>query len=91
MSSFWRVELNPDVTVTTDGTHCEIGGVVSVAFVVDEVEFVWSESPEVSLDPPGLLRVLQRDPRQTLASIRLRRGEAQRVRALLESGGPRPH
>jgi hypothetical protein len=39
----WRIELNPDVTMMTDGTSCVIGGVVSVSFELHEVEFVWSE------------------------------------------------
>jgi hypothetical protein len=87
----WRVELNSGVTVTTDGTRCEIGGVVSVAFVIDEVEFVWAESDEAVPDPRGLLNLRLRDRPGTLASIRMRRGEAQRVRTMLESGGPLPH
>jgi hypothetical protein len=87
----WRVELNSDVTVTTDGTRCVIGGVVTVAFAIDDVEFVWAESDEPVPDPRGQLNLRLRDHPGTLASIRMRRGEAQQVRTMLESGGPRPH
>ncbi len=87
----WLVEVNPDVTVECDGTRAVIGGVVSVAFELDEVEFVWSESAEPSLDPPGLLTLRSRDRDGAIAQVRLRRGEAQRVRTMLERGGPLPH
>jgi hypothetical protein len=91
MGVAWQVEVNPDVTVGCDGSRCVIGGVVSVAFDLDEVEFVWTESPEPSFDPPGLLKVRLRDRPGTIAQIRLRRGEAQQVRTMLERGGPLPH
>ncbi len=91
MSVPWHIELNPDVTVMTDGTSCVIGGVVSVSFELHEVEFVWSEEPDLSLDPAGLLKLSLRDRPGTLAAIRLRRGEAERIRTMLETGSPRPH
>jgi hypothetical protein len=91
MGVAWQVEVNPDVTVNCDGSRCVIGGVVSVAFDLDEVEFVWTESAEGSVDPPGLLKVRLRDRSGTIAQIRLRRGEAQQVRTMLERGGPLRH
>ena len=91
MGVAWQVEVNPDVTVSSDGSRCMIGGVVSVAFELDEVEFVWTESAEPSPDPPGLLKVRLRDRPGAIAQIRLRRREAQQVRTILERGGPLPH
>ena len=91
MGVTWQVELNPDITVTTDGTRCQIGGVVSLTFDISEVEFVWSEGPEATLDPRGLLKLQLRDRPGTLAAIRLHRSEALQVRTMLESGGPLPH
>ena len=87
----WHIELNPDVTVMTDGTSCVIGGVVSLSFELHEVEFVWSEEPDLSIDPTGLLKLCLRNRPGTLAAIRLRRGEAERMRTMLETGGSRPH
>ena len=49
------------------------------------------ETADASLDPPGLLKVRLRDRPGTIAQIRLRRGEAQQVRTMLERGGPLPH
>lgn len=87
----WHVELNPDVTVMTDGTRCVIGGVVSVAFEIGEVEFTWSEAPEESVEPQGTLKVALRDRPGTIAAIRLHRFEAERIRLMLEGGGTRPN
>ena len=87
----WHIELNPDVTVMTDGTSCVIGGVVSLSFELHEVEFVWSEEPDLSIDPTGLLKLSLRNRPGTLAAIRLRRGEAERIRTMLETGGSRRH
>lgn len=87
----WHVELNPDVTVMTDGTRCVIGGVVSVAFDIGEVEFTWSDTPDPAEQPLGTLKVALRDRPGTLASIRLNRFEAERIRLMLESGGTRPN
>lgn len=91
MGVTWQVELNPDITVTTDGTRCRIGGVVSLTFEIDEVEFVWSEGSDATLDPCGLLNLQLRDRPGTLASIRMHRSEALQVRTMLESGGPLRH
>jgi hypothetical protein len=91
MGKTWQVDLNPDVSVTTDGTHCRIGGVVSVMFEIAEVEFVWSERPDATLDPSGLLQLRLKDRPGTLASIRMHRSEALRVRTMLESGGRPVH
>jgi hypothetical protein len=91
MGMTWQVELNPDVTVTTDGTRCRIGGVVSVTFEIADVEFVWSEVADATLEPGGLLNLQLKDRPGTLASIRMKRHEALQVRTMLESGGPLPH
>jgi hypothetical protein len=91
MNDSWQVELNPDVTVTTDGTRCRIGGVVSVTFRIDEIEFVWSETPAHGIEPIGMLDLRLKDRSETLASIRMRRDEALRVRTMLEAGTPRLH
>ncbi|HYF59673.1 MAG TPA: hypothetical protein VEA81_12030 [Burkholderiaceae bacterium] len=91
MGITWQVELNPDVTVTTDGTRCRIGGVVTVSFLIDEVEFVWCEAPGPGIDPTGLLDLRLKDRPETLASIRMKRREALQVRTMLESGGPALH
>lgn len=91
MDTTWQVELNPDVTVTSDGTRCRIGGVVSVTFEIADVEFVWSESADATIEPNGVLDLLLKDGPGTLASIRMKRHEALQVRTMLESGGPRRH
>lgn len=91
MGITWQVELNPDVTVTTDGTRCRIGGVVSVTFEIADIEFVWSETPDATLEPKGLLNLQLKDRPGTLASIRMNRREALQVRTMLESGGRLPH
>jgi hypothetical protein len=85
MGTPWQVELNPEVTVTTDGTHCRIGGVVSVTFAIDEVEFVWSETADATLSPGGMLNLRLKDRPGTLASIRMNRSEALQVRTMLET------
>jgi hypothetical protein len=82
----WQVELNSDVTITTDGTMCHIGGVVSVTFVIEEVDFVWSEIPSPTVEPMGFLNLRMKDKPGTLATIRLNRNEALQVRTLLEGG-----
>jgi hypothetical protein len=86
----WQVELNPDVTVTTDGTMCHIGGVVSVTFALEEVDFVWSEIPSGTVEPMGFLNLRMKDRPGTLATIRLNRQEALQVRTLLEGGTTLP-
>jgi len=91
MATDWQVELNPDVTVATDGTRCRIGGVVSVTFELSEVEFVWSEIPDATIEHRGLLNLRLKDRAGTLASIRMSRREAQQVRTMLESRGPLVH
>lgn len=91
MALAWQVELSPDVTVSTDGTHCRIGGVVSVTVKIADIEFVWTESPGVLLDATGQLALRFRDRPGTLASIQMRRSQADRVRAMLESTGPSVH
>jgi hypothetical protein len=91
MDEAWQVDVNPDVSIRTDGTRCVIGGVVSVSFDLDEVEFVWSESPEGVLDPRGLLSLRLKDRPGTLAAIRLKRREAEQVRTMLEARGPVRH
>jgi hypothetical protein len=91
MGMTWQVDLNPDVTVTTDGTHCRIGGVVSVVFAIADVDFVWSEAPEATLEPSGQLNLQLKDRPGTLASIRMNRREALQVRTMLETGGRLPH
>jgi hypothetical protein len=85
-SPAWQVELNSDVTITTDGTMCHIGGVVSVTFVIEEVDFVWSEIPTATVEPMGFLNLRMKDRPGTLATIRLNRHEALQVRTLLEGG-----
>jgi hypothetical protein len=91
MGMTWQVDLNPDVTVTTDGTHCRIGGVVSVMFEISEVDFVWSETPDPTIEANGLLSLQLKDRPGTLASIRMNRREALQVRTMLEAGGRLPH
>lgn len=87
----WQVDLNPDVTVITDGTHCRIGGVVSVVFAIADVDFVWSETPDAALEPSGHLNLQLKDRPGTLASIRMNRSEALQVRTMLETGSRLPH
>ncbi|MFZ4758107.1 MAG: hypothetical protein ACOYLX_08060 [Burkholderiaceae bacterium] len=91
MDESWRVDVNEDVSVSTDGTRCVIGGVVSVAFTLDEVELVWTEQPEGVIDPRGLLKLQLKDRPGTLAAIRLKRGEAEQVRTILEARGSYLH
>lgn len=91
MSMTWQVDLNPDVSVTTDGTHCLIGGVVSVMFEISEVDFVWSETPDTAIQPSGLLKLQLKNRTGTLASIRMNQSEALQVRTMLEPGGRLPH
>jgi hypothetical protein len=90
MSVPWHVALNPDVSVMTDGKRCIIGGVVSVSFDIDDVEFTWSDAPDPATEPKGVLRVALRDRPGTLAAIRLHRIEADQIRLMLE-GGTRPN
>jgi hypothetical protein len=89
-SPAWQVELNADVTITTDGTMCHIGGVVSVTFAIEEVDFVWSEVPSATVEPMGFLNLRMKDRPGTLATIRLNRHEALQVRTLLEGGNSMP-
>jgi hypothetical protein len=86
----WQVELNQDVTITTDGTMCHIGGVVSVTFALEEVDFVWSEIPSPMIEPVGFLNLRMKDRPGTLATIRMNRQEALQVRTLLEGGTSLP-
>jgi len=91
MAGDWQVQLNPDIIVVTDGTRCRIGGVVSVSFELDEVEFVWSEIPDQTIEQRGLLSLRLKGRPGVLASIRLSRQEAQQVRTMLEAGERRLH
>jgi hypothetical protein len=86
----WQVELNQDVTITTDGTMCHIGGIVSVTFALEEVDFVWSEIPSPTIEPVGFLNLRMKDRPGTLATIRMNRQEALQVRTLLEGGTTLP-
>lgn len=86
MDNTWQVELNADLTVTTDGTVCHIGGVVSLTFEIADVELVWSELPTATVEPVGQLNLRLKDRSGPLASIRLSREQAYQIRALLEAG-----
>ncbi len=86
MEPTWQVELNSDLTITTDGTTCHIGGVVSLTFDIADVEMIWSEIPVPTFEPMGHLNLKLKGHPAPMASIRLSRDEAYQLRALLETG-----
>jgi hypothetical protein len=91
MDGSWQIDINPDVRLSFDGERCVIGGIVSVAFSIEEIEFVWHERAEAVAEPRGMLELRLKDRPGTLAAVRLNRGEAVRLRLALESGSPTRH
>jgi hypothetical protein len=71
--------------------NIHVTAVLTDETTLDEVELVWTEQPEGVIDPRGLLKLQLKDRPGTLAAIRLKRGEAEQVRTILEARGSYLH
>ncbi len=76
-----------------DGVHGSLHGHSIVRHAAAAVEESAISVPShIELNPDvSLLKPSLRDRPGTLAAIRLRRGEAERIRTMLETGSPQPH